>query len=563
MSGKNLHKERQQRQQVRIQQPLAEAIMRPYQERLQGHQQAQQQAQRSEYDSFFQEVSDLSQFQAEGDLGQQSPKNKKKVGSKEHKRRKKIVKKMIQENKKSPHLVEDEEKKELAILLQTKEGKKSWENASVKETSLTRKQVLQNILERKDYSQFELLDDLSRNLVATKALEDLIAKYQVNENTSPAALCLAIKSSGAGVSAILDPTMRLGLSLGSRSERFSPAMRKLFLDIDNKMSTMVMEETLTHVTDKEQLAAHFRQQGASDADEKAEQAIAKNKAEQIQIAKRLLLMQLSDFQKRETSGPKEDPTYTFTEWQETMATALSHCSRVMFTMPLVEEEKAENTQVEHKKMWQAIFTTNGENSAGDNARGSSTHAITRKEIGADHVVKKAAEERKVAYHFGGQRGMNCAVGGLGNAGVGGKILLNDGTCGHFYSMYEEGDATHHGGILMGMESDEYKKVNQMGHTHTLTAKGEKASSFGAQRNDEIGDKYGGRQANLTGYTATQITDWMQELESAMQKWQSSKDGMQDGDAYAVMQMLSGKKLSADELGALRKILRRVNGNPAA
>lgn len=562
MSGKNLHKERQQAQQVHIQQPFEETIMRPYREMQQGHQQ-QAQVQQSAYNALFEDITDLSQYYTGKELEEVNIKKQKKVGRKEQNRRKESVKKVIKANKKTPHLVKNEEKKELAILLHTKEGKKSWENEKVKDTSLTRKEVLQNVLEKKDYSQFELLDDLSRNLVASKALEDMLAKYQVNENTTPISLCLAIKSSGAGVSAILDPTMRLGLSLGMRSEKFSPAMQKLFRDTDNMMSTMVMEETLTHVTDQRQLAAHFREQGAEDADAQAEQAIEKNKAEQIQIAKRLLLLQLSDFQMRETSGTKEDPIYTFTEWQESMATALSHCSRVMLTMPLVEEEKAENTQAEHQKMWKSIFTTNGENPAGDNHRRSSTHDISRKEVDEKKVVKKAAKEKKVLFNFSGQRGMNCAVGGLGNAGVSGKTLLNDGTCGHFYSMYQEGDAAHFGGMLMGMESDEYKKVNQMGHMHTITAKGEKASSFGAQRTDEIGDKYGGRQANLTGYTASQITGWMQELESAMQVWQSSRHGMRDGDAYAVMQMLSGKKLSALELEALRKILRRVNGNPAA
>ena len=52
-------------------------------------------------------------------------------------------------------------------------------------------------------------------------------------------------------------------------------------------------------------------------------------------------------------------------------------------------------------------------------------------------------------------------------------------------------------MMLGFESDAYKKKNQLGHTHGF-GNGEYCSSFGGQRVDEIGNKYGGRTVDATG-----------------------------------------------------------------
>lgn len=78
-------------------------------------------------------------------------------------------------------------------------------------------------------------------------------------------------------------------------------------------------------------------------------------------------------------------------------------------------------------------------------------------------------------------------------------------------------------MLMGMESDAHGVMNQMGHTHDIHATLEKASSFGGQRTDEVGNKYGGRQCDLSKKSAREITRWMTALERKMQEWQSQPD----------------------------------------
>lgn len=502
------------------------------------------------YDDFFQHISALPQ-QA-GVAAGQAPQGQD-VGSKERTRRKDRYEEKKKQNKERPRLMQDEDRETLALLLQTKEGRKYWTDEKIGGTSFTRKEILQQILNHGDCSNFEKLDDYTRNLVATRALEQMMQQYEINGNTNPAELCQQIKSRGPGVSALLNPALRLGISLACNTNQYDEETKRVLRSLDEEMSTAVMEETLTHVTDKEALAQQYQKDGAAEgkAAAMAEAAIKKNKAEQIQIAKRLLLMQLSNFQMKKTNA---DETVTYTKWDKSMAVALSHCSRVALTLPKVEKEQGSgNSQQQQDRMWRAIFTIGGKNPAGDNSRASSTHDIHRRKVKESGFAESKEEKCKFFNPFG-QRGMNCAVGGLGNAGVGGKMLKNDGSCGHFYSMYKEGDKDHYGAMLMGMESDAYKTKNQLGHTHDIWATGEKASSFGAQRADEIGDKYGGRQCDLTAWTAGEITDWMELLEKVMTIWQETDRGMQHPDAVAVMRKLAGGSMSNEELVDLYRTL---------
>ena len=203
-------------------------------------------------------------------------------------------------------------------------------------------------------------------------------------------------------------------------------------------------------------------------------------------------------------------------------------------------------------MCNASCTVNGKNDAKDNSRMSSTHDIERRKVVRGVADRKdpgwvaISWEKKVRFNFTGQRGMNCAIGGLGNNGVGGELLSNDGSCGHFYSMYKEADADHNGAMLMGLESDAAGVMNQMGHTHDIFATPEKASSLGAQRTDEVGVKYGGRQCDLSGESAKYIAETLIALEKKMLQWQAQPEGMGSDDAKQLMRLLAGKKMGLQE-----------------
>lgn len=323
------------------------------------------------------------------------------------------------------------------------------------------------------------------------------------------------------------------------------------------MSTAVMEETLLHVPSEQEVMQGIAQKQPKLSQEKqrkkAHAMMEANAAQQIQIAKRLLLMQLSDFKKVDGA--------TVSAWDKTMAVALSHCSRVVVTMPSVEQ-RVGNSKADHKRMWERIFYQTGTNNnlAQDKSRTSSTHKVACREVARGHGF---SDETKAKLNMRGQRGMNCAIGGLGNVGVHGQVISNDGSCGHFYSMYKEAGEKHFGAILMGLESDAYGVTNHLGHTHDIKATGEKASSLGGQRTDEIGEKYGGRQCDLSQMTATEIGEWMQLAEDAIRRWQAAPGGLAgSSDASAAMKMLAGKKLDAQGLQRLHALFTAGSAAPA-
>ncbi len=498
----------------------------------------QEQRQESAYDRFFGELEALPPVP----VAQDAAAGGENLGYKERKKRKKQEAEAYKNMGREMRLLSRGDLERMP-LLRTKEGRRKWANEKLPHTDLTRQAVMKQILDQNDYSNFENLDLVMRNMLAKRALDQFNADYK-NRGITPDGAVSALRDNGEGVSALLNPALRLGLSLAQHTEGITAEDRSYYQSMDEAMSTAVMEETLTHMPNRQKVVNYFKQKGGSHAEDKAENAIAANRAQQIQIAKRLLLMQLSNFQKIDNDGGASP-------WDRSMAVALSHCSRVVVTLPKQDEERS-NAQ-EQANMWRAILTIDGENTAQDNSRGSSTHSIKRRAVG-----EAGTKEKKVPFNFIGQRGMNCAIGGLGNAGVSGKTLCNDGSSGHFYSMRKEADRSHYGAMLMGLESDANGVTNQMGHTHDWHATAEKASSLGAQRTDEIGKKYGGRQCDLSGMSALDIKNWMVALEKAMSRWQGAP-AENRGNLETAMRMLSGKKMTQNELNQFRNLL----GNASA
>lgn len=476
---------------------------------------------------------------------------------KARRKQKKESEKEYKELGESRRLVDYKEVQNLS-LFKTKEGRDKWGDAKLGQSNLTRREAMK-MVGRGDYSNFENLDDVMRNMIAKEALERMVKKYGLpfekektatlyeelagdmkahkwkeNDDASDVMnryftkrvgehrtenICTDMLKEG-GVTALLDPALRLGLSLVQKESdyTYTKEQKRWFRELDEQMSTAVMLETLKQKDEgalKNKISEEFRNNrkiNGQDAREAAEHMVEADKAQKIQIAKRLLLMHMGDFKQVNEDGESD--------WNKPVAVALSHCSRVTLTMP----ECPRNGEKEYQDMWDSIFYQKGKtNLAQDNRRAASTHSIEIREKDARQTVV----EKKVPFNLRGQRGMNVAIGGLGNQGVSGKMILNDGSCGHFYSMYKEGDTEHYGAILMGLESDSPGMTNQLGHTHTARATAEKASSLGGQRTDEVGKKYGGRQCNLSKWSPQEITECMQLLEDAIKTNAPGIDGFME------------------------------------
>ena len=519
----------------------------------------------SSYSDFMERFHPLSGTAVEGN----QPPAEEKLSRKQRKRRNKMIKERYQQKvdaaKEAHGLVFEEDLKD-TFKGWGKKDREHWEKEVLPHSKLTRGETLRRIIEDGDYSNFENLDELMRNRVATSALLNFNEAFQINEHTTVDEIMSHYREYSSGVSMFLDPALRLGFSLAQKTGVMPDWEKAFYRELDEAMSTEVMVATLTHRPDLLTVASYYRKKKSKDPFGDAAAAIKANNAQQIQLAKRLLLMQMSDFY---TVIKDENGTKVPVWWDKTMAVAFSHCSRVALTLPRLKEDRSVDNSQAHQRMWNAIYTINGNNDAQDNSRTVSTHDIERRKV--EREVKYGAgyayyavrnergeavpvEEKKVRFNFTGQRGMNCAIGGLGNNGVGGELLSNDGSCGHFYSMYKEADADHNGAMLMGLESDAAGVMNQMGHTHDIFATPEKASSLGAQRTDEVGEKYGGRQCDLTGKTAESIADALIALEKKMLQWQAQPEGMGSDDAKQLMRLLAGKKMGLQEWRTYHQIV---------
>ncbi len=420
-----------------------------------------------------------------------------------------------------------------------------WNNEKIKRTDLTRKQLMENVLAG-DYSQFENLDITTRNLLASEELHRFIQEYHITENTNPQAIVESLKKE-KDVSGLLKPTLRLGLSLAQKTGGIPDGLKNVFRELDEAMTTEVMIETLVCDGNFDILKEDLKNSGMDDIDavNGATEMVRRNNHQQIQMAKRLLLMQMSNFKQVEDTGISKD-------WKKSMAVAVSHCSRIVFTLP---GEKKEEYRSKEKidNMWKSImFNDGGSNAAQNNRRTSSTHSLKCRTLKDDENYEIGTKEKKVLFNLISQRGMNVAVGGLGNKGIGGKMLKNNGSCGHMYSMRKRGNVGEYGAMLVGFESDAPGEMNQLGHKHSKKATGEKASSFGGQRTDEIGAKYGGRQCDLKEFSATQITEYMETLERFMLNNMLT----QRGEIFkTVMAKLAGAKMDQGQLNEMMELIK--------
>ena len=402
--------------------------------------------------------------------------------------------------------------------------------------------VAQRVLES-DFSNFENTDLAVRNVAATMAYEKFLKEYRPNPaSDNPEELCQRIKATKEGVTALLNPCLRLGISLAVKSNdnQVSPEMKSFLLKLDEAMSTEVMYETITHIPKEEDVEAMLKAKEPTlegqALQEKKRAMIEANDAQQIQIVKRLLLMQLSTFTKIKDDKSSEP-------WDKSMAVALSHCSRVVMTLPTLQKKGSGNSKEDQEALYNAIYKTKGENTAHDDSRFASTHNVFMRKVSKKGQVT-SGEYKWYTGNYINQKGMNCAIGGLAQKGVAGKQLSNDGSCGHFYSMYKKAEKGYYGVMLMGLESDASGMVNQMGHKHTAKAKGEHASSLGGQRLDEVGKKYGGRQCDLTHLTARQIVEKLEELETRMKEYQERQrkgEGTEEFRQY--LRKLTGVKFN--------------------
>lgn len=448
-------------------------------------------------------------------------------------------------------LLTEDEIENIELLRQSTWGQKTWMKEKRKGCDFTQEELYQQAL-MGDFSNFEHLDEPLRNALASRWMRQNFVMPRPGQTPGGYARNLAEQ---LGAEGLMHPLFRLGISLAMRSG-FRDIPREYFVELDNKCCSEIMVLTLTRQisqSERERVADRLAgenpelQRDRNLAREAADAEIRRNQASQIFIAKNLLLMHLSQFTLRQKGKPDID-------WPYDVAAAFGHCSRVSFVLPPIEN-RASHDELIHRKMWKALREVQPSrmdemqgNACGMFRRASSTHGFQRRRVNRGKDGSGEFREQKKLFNLTGQEGMNVAIGGYMNRGINGRPILSDGSCGHIYFIQKEATAEKYGGYLIGFESDAYKKTNQLGHRHGF-GNGEHASSFGGQRVDEIGDKYGGRVCDLGHVDYVKITDHLLKLERYM------RAAMAEGvDTTPVMRILAGRHMDPESYeGFIRMI----------
>lgn len=396
------------------------------------------------------------------------------------------------------------------------------------------------------FNDFEKLDPILRDSLARDFMLNKMTTFihDGGQLLSPKDVALKI-STILGHEGLTHPLMRLGISIGM-SSGFGAEMHPSYLkELDEALNTRVMWNTLTTFPETEQkdalkkeYVAHHSGKAGADllADLDVEDSVQRDLNSKKFICKSLLLAHLGGLTVKKKDSHDRD-------WTGPIANAFAHCSRVMFTLPSGALFKEKLMGLNAGRVTVTDRYSGAEREVGFEKRRAATHRVSPASKG-----KEAQEVKVHGGHFFNQAGINVAIGGLGKAGIGGRTLLDDGSCGHLYRYYTEGSKTEAGSMLLGFETDAYSKKNQLGHTHGF-GNGEKASSFGGQRTDEIGDKYGGRVVDVSKLDVNAMGSMMTAIDDLFDSYTTAHTDVEKRNIYGrictVVSFLTGPLVDDD------------------
>ena len=333
-----------------------------------------------------------------------------------------------------------------------------------------------------NYGKFEKLPHLLRNYLGAIELKKFREKFGHNSSIEDAAVSKHLENNA------MNAALRAGIS----AEKNADATRAFATALDSHMNKILMKKTMMPPSEvgKANLKTEL-------GDRSGDEAIEKNMAKQLVLAKTMLLMQIGKYDlidKNDLSGELDAPIYE----------TLVHGSRTNFVLPSGDDSKT---------VIDAFTGANGGADADIEKRTAASHAVKLRSVNSHGVIGSETKETKTFNPFkvfSNQYGMNIAVGGIGSKGPDGRVVLGKGEAGHVYIRSEKGDAKHCASLLIGVEGSAPGKSNYLGNSHDFRAKSAKQSAFLADKTI-VGKKVGGRQVDLSGLSSRELSDLLNEF----------------------------------------------------
>ena len=358
-----------------------------------------------------------------------------------------------------------------------------------------------------NFGKFEKLPHLLRNYLGAIELKKFRDKFGPEPSIEDAEVSKYLENNA------MNAALRAGIS----AEKNADATKEYARALDSHMNKILMQMTMMPPGEP--------------ANE------ARNMAKQLVIAKTMLLMQIGKYDLLSKNGLSREldvPVYE----------TLVHGNRANFILP---GGKDSNLVID------AFMGQNNGADAGIEKRTAATHSASLRKLDQNGVIASETKESKTFSPFkvfSNQYGMNIAVGGLGSKGPDGKAILGNGEAGHIYMRAESGDAKHCGSLLIGIEGSAPGASNYLGNSHGIRAKSAKQSAFLADKSI-AGKKIGGRQIDLSGVSATELSGLLNEFSQKYASLQGQANTAEGREKLSkVNDMLMGKHMDAKALAEL-------------
>ena len=358
-----------------------------------------------------------------------------------------------------------------------------------------------------NFGKFEKLPHLLRNYLGAIELKKFRDKFGPEPSIEDAEVSKYLKNNA------MNAALRAGIS----AEKNADATKEYARALDSHMNKILMQMTMMPPSEP--------------ANE------ARNMAKQLVIAKTMLLMQIGKYDLLSKNGLSREldvPVYK----------TLVHGNRANFILP---GGKDSNLVID------AFMGQNNGADAGIEKRTAATHSASLRKLDQNGVIASETKESKTFSPFkvfSNQYGMNIAVGGLGSKGPDGKAILGNGEAGHMYMRAEKGDSKHCGSLLIGIEGSAPGASNYLGNSHGIRAKSAKQSAFLADKSI-AGKKIGGRQIDLSGVSATELSGLLNEFSQKYASLQGQANTAEGREKLSkVNDMLMGKHMDAKALAEL-------------
>jgi hypothetical protein len=419
---------------------------------------------------------------------------------------------------------------------------------------LTMKEVYENVCKHPgDFGAFESLDVGLRNVAANQKVFSV--QKELEKCKTPEEFFKFLTQNPDGTekkdSYLHDPAMRLGISNASRQTMTVGGHKPEFFEqVDKMLSEKVLADTLSPMK---------KMNYPENIDQKD---IKRNLETQKTMMKIMLMGQLGQSKIYDDKQPAD--------WKNTMSDMFMSGQRVGIILPGVEGNSKDSKE-KREGIVTSIYGDNRGKDSGNKWRWAATHNVNLKSIegkGNDEYEEIKVKPKKLNFlimlkaiggPLGSQFGMDIAAGGLGKTGPGGNVIKNDGSCGHFYSHIKKGDSTHHGTLLVGFESEAPGSTNYLGHGHGASAKAEKASCFGTQKNNTVGDPYGGREMDLSGIkpddfkkTMDAFNKYIEKNHKLLESNNADEQALGKKNLEEVNKKLMGPKMNEQEFNTFMK-----------